>query len=582
MSTGTAYNELLRALGSCRQAFVAAAVFSLFINALMLTQPLYMMEMYNRVLPTQSTETLLVLTALVVGLLGVMALLDTLRSRLLIRVSGRLDLLLSNRILAAMFRTQLRDPRAGSGEALRDFDTIRQFVSGPGTNAFFDAPWTPVMIGVTFLFHPLLGWVAIGGALILFALATLNEWVTRKPIEEANRHATATLATVSTSLRNAETMEAMGMFGNLSRRAFERRNEMLRLQEVASDRGATITAASKVFRIMLQVALLGLGAWLVINNAMSPGGIIAASIVVGRALAPIEMAVGTWKHFIAARAAWHRLSALLAANPAEPERTALPRPTGALAIEEITVRPPGSGVATLHRVSLAARPGEVIGIVGPSGGGKSTLARVLVGAWHPYRGTVRLDGADVHQWNRAALGPHIGYLPQDVELFEGTVAENIARFGELDSEKIVAAAQKAGVHEMILRLPQGYETQIAHGGAMLSGGQRQRIGLARALYGEPVLVVLDEPNSNLDQDGEAALVRAVLGMKEAGTTVVLITHRPSVLNAMDTLVLIAEGEMRMSGPRAEMIARLTRPTPVETAPRGAEPAAGPVAAAARS
>jgi PrtD family type I secretion system ABC transporter len=572
----------MRALGSCRQAFFAAAIFSLFINGLMLVQPLYMMEVYNRVLPTQSTETLLVLTGLVIAMLAVMALLDALRSRLLIRVSGRLDLTLSNRILAAAFRATLRNPRAGAAEGLRDFDTIRQFVSGPGTNAFFDAPWTPVMIGLTFMFHPLLGWVAVAGGIILFALAALNEWATRKPIEAANRHASAMLGTVAASLRNAETMEAMGMFGNVSNRAFERRNEMLRLQEVASDRAATITAVSKVFRIVLQVALLGLGAWLVIHQAMSPGGIIASSIVVGRALAPIETAVGTWKHFIAARSAWSRLNELLAHAPDEAPRTELPRPTGALAVEDVTVRPPGSKTATLNRVSLTAQPGEVIGVVGPSGGGKSTLARLLVGAWQPYRGTVRLDGADVHQWNREELGPHVGYLPQDVELFEGTVAENIARFGMLDSEKIVAAAKMAGVHEMILRLPQGYETEIGQGGSVLSGGQRQRIGLARALYGDPVLLVLDEPNSNLDQEGEGALVRAVLDMKQAGTTVVLITHRPSVLNAMDTLVLIADGEIRMSGPRNEMIARLTRPMPVDTAQRGAGPVAAPAPAVARS
>lgn len=562
MKSKTETNELTRALASCRQAFVAAAAFSLFINGLMLAQPLYMMEIYNRILPTQSGSTLLVLTGLIIALLAMMAFLDTLRSRLLVRISGRLDLLLSNRVLSAMFRASLRSPKAAAGEGLRDFDAVRQFLAGQGTTAFFDAPWTPVMIAVTFLFHPLLGWIAVGGAVVLFALAALNELATRKPMERANAQAAAMLSTVAASLRNAETMEAMGMFGNVRQRAFERRNEMLRLQELASDRAATITAVTKVVRIGLQVALLGTGAWLVIENAMSAGGIIASSIVVGRALAPIETALGTWKQFIGARSAWARLTELLAQSQDLPRRTSLPRPHGDLALEEVTALPPGGKVPTLKRVSLTARAGEVVGIIGPSGGGKSTLARLVVGAWAPIAGKVRLDGADVHQWDRAELGPYIGYLPQDVELFDGTVAENIARFGALDSDKIVAAAQKAGVHDMILRLAQGYDTPIGAAGSVLSAGQRQRLGLARALYGDPVLVVLDEPNSNLDQDGEAALVRAVVGMKAAGTTVVLITHRPSVLSTMDTIVLLADGEIRMAGPRAEMIAKMTRPLPV--------------------
>ncbi len=556
MNQKNSHGELRKALLSCRQAFVWAAAFSLFINGLMLAQPLYMMQIYNRILPTQSEATLLVLTGLVVALLALMAFLDVVRSRLLVRVSGRLDLALGRRVLGAMFGAHLR----GKGsDGLRDFDTVRQFLAGPGPTAFFDAPWMPVMIAVTFLFHPLLGWVAVGGGVLLFALAVLNEVTTRRPMEEASRHTAATHAMVSGSLRNAEAMQAMGMFGGVADRAFARRNEMLRLQQVASDRAATVMAISKTVRIGLQVALLGLGAWLVIQNQMSAGGIIAVSIVVGRALAPIETVIGTWKQFVAARSAWGRLDTLLAGAPADAERTALPAPKGELTLEDVTIVPPGSGTPTLRRVGLRAAPGEVLGIVGPSGGGKSTLARAIVGAWRPLAGKVRLDGADIEHWDAAALGPHIGYMPQDVELFDGTVAENIARFGAGGSAPIVAAARRAGVHEMILRLPQGYETPIGVGGSVLSAGQRQRIGLARAMYGDPKLVVLDEPNSNLDQDGEAALVQAILEMKRAGTTVVLITHRPTVLGTMDTIVLLADGEVRMAGPRAEVLNKLTRP-----------------------
>lgn len=534
------------------------AAFSFFINILMLTSPLYMMQIYNRVLPTRSEPTLIVLTGLVVGLMAVMAILEIVRSRLLVRVSGRLDLLMSGRILSAVFSSSLRGS-ANTAEGLRDFDAVRQFLTGAGILAFFDAPWTPLMIAVTFLFHPLLGVIATVGAVVLFALAALNEVTTRGPLNEANRQSAGTLAMVGSSLRNAETIEAMGMFGDLRRRWFERRHEMLQLQQTASDRAGAITAVSKTLRLLLQTALLGVGAWLVLQNEMSAGAIIASSIVVGRALAPIEMAIGSWKQFLAARSGWRRLGVLLTQEREPGPRTSLPKPLGSLTVETVTAVPPGGQTPTLRGLAVSVRPGEVLGVVGPSGSGKSTLARLMVGAWRPLAGKVRLDGADLHNWDRAELGPHIGYLPQEVELFDGSVAENIARFGELDAARIIAAAQRAGVHEMILRLPQGYETPIGAGGRHLSAGQRQRVGLARALYGDPVLVVLDEPNSNLDTEGEAALVQAILDMKQRGTAVVLVTHRPSVLGTMDNLLVLMEGEMRMYGPRAEVLAKLTRP-----------------------
>ncbi|MBF0332085.1 MAG: type I secretion system permease/ATPase [Alphaproteobacteria bacterium] len=563
---GTEYRngtgELRAALGACRRGFAAAALFSFFINALMLVQPIYMMQVYNRILPTRSDETLLVLTVMVVALLAVMAFLDAVRSRILARVGGRLDVILGGRVLSAMFGAQLAGHR-GASEGLRDLDQVRQFASGPGTGAFFDAPWTPLMIGLTFLFHPLLGVIASAGALLLFLLAALGEVAVRKPHEDAARQAAGLMAAIGGSLRNAETVEAMGMFPAIRRRAFQCRENLLVLQELAADRSAAISAVTKVTRIVLQVALLGVGAWLVNAGAMSPGGIIASSIVVGRALAPVETALGTWRQFIGARGAWRRLGELLTASPAEPPATALPAPMGALDLDGVTAAPPGGAVPTLRDVTLSVRPGEVLGVIGPSGGGKSTLARLMVGAWRPQSGKVRLDGADIMGRDRAAIGPHLGYLPQDVELFDGTVAENIARFGEMDSEKIVSAAMRAGAHDMILRLPKGYDTPIGPAGGVLSGGQRQRVGLARALYGQPVLVVLDEPNSNLDQDGEAALLMAVRHLKRSDVAVVLITHRPSVLGVVDTLAVVADGEIRQIGPRAEIMARLTRPVAVD-------------------
>ena len=558
-------SEVRAALATCRSAFLMTAAFSAFINLLMLVSPLYMMQVYDRVLHSRSEATLLMLTLITVGLLGVMALLEVIRSRILVRVGGRMDQLLSERVLSAQFQASLHRIGANPGQASRDFDTVRQFLTGAGIFAFFDAPWTPLILAVMFMFHPVLGLIALGGGIALFALALINEAVTKKVLEAANKNAVVAAGAIDSSMRNAEVLEAMGMFGNFRDRWAGRRDEILRLQAVASDRAGVIMGLTKFIRLLLQTAILGGGAWLAIHEQISPGVIIAASILMGRALAPVEQAIGTWKQFVGARIAHRRLCELLNRVPKPQERTALPRPAGDLKVETVVVVPPGSTAPTLSRVSFDLAAGQVLGVIGPSGAGKSTLARLLVGAWRPYAGTVRVDGADLHNWDPEARGDFMGYLPQDVELFDGSVAENIARFGGTDSEAIVTAARRAGVHDMILRLPQGYDTPIGTGGCALSGGQRQRIGLARAVYGGPCLVILDEPNSNLDDEGESALVHAITELKRAGTTVVIISHRPSILGVTDQILVLADGTVRMFGARAEVLARFTRPV-VATAP----------------
>ena len=558
-------SEVKAALATCRSAFFMTAAFSAFINLLMLVSPLYMMQVYDRVLHSRSEATLLMLTLITVGLLGVMALLEVIRSRILVRVGGRMDQLLSERILSAQFQASLHRIGANPGQASRDFDTVRQFLTGAGIFAFFDAPWTPLILALMFMFHPVLGLIALVGGILLFGLALINEAVTKKPLEEANKNAVVAAGAIDSSMRNAEVLEAMGMFGNFRDRWAGRREEILRLQAIASDRAGVIMGLTKFIRLLLQTAILGGGAYLAIHEQISPGLIIAGSIMMGRALAPVEQAIGTWKQFVGARIAHRRLTELLSRVPKCQERVALPRPTGDLKVESVVVVPPGSSAPTLSRVSFDLPAGQVLGVIGPSGAGKSTLARLLVGAWRPYAGTVRIDGADLHNWDPEARGDFMGYLPQDVELFDGSVAENIARFGEMDSEAIVTAAKRAGVHDMILHLPQGYDTPIGTGGCALSGGQRQRIGLARAVYGGPCLVILDEPNSNLDDEGEAALVYAITELKRSGTTVVIISHRPSILGVTDQILVLAEGTVRMFGNRAEVLARFTRPV-VATAP----------------
>jgi len=525
-----------------------------------MASPIYMMEIYNRVLPTQSMPTLYVLTALAAGLILVSALLEIIRSRLLVRVSARLDRQLNDRILAATFVGALGSTNGGT-QPLRDLDTVRQFIGGSGTLVFFDIPWTPLLILVIFLCHPLLGLITTGGALVLFLLAILNDVTTRGPLEQANRQSLDQLGFVGGSLRNAEAVHAMGMFASLCRRRAPAQTLLLRFQSVASDRAGVLTAVSKAFRQLLQTAILGAAAYLALNNQISAGEIVAVSLISGRALAPLETAIGTWKQFLAARSAYTRVASLLSRIPAPMRRTSLPRPTGAVEMHRLVATVPGGVVPILKNVELRIAAGSITGIVGPSGAGKSTLLRVLVGVWQPMAGNVRLDGFDLSSWNRDELGAQIGYLPQDVELLQGTVAENIARFGDCDSSAIVAAAQRAGAHEMIGRLPQGYDTPIGPSGVTLSGGQRQRVGLARAMFGHPALVVLDEPNANLDQNGECALNEALVLLRQEGITVVLTTHKASLLDLTDSIVVVEDGLIVAHGSRQDVMRRLNQAAP---------------------
>lgn len=549
-------NILEKTLGALKRFFITAGLFSFFINALMLVPAIYMLQVYDRVLVSRNEMTLYMLTLIVLGFYVLMGGLEWLRSRLMVQAGLKLDAELNDKVLSSAFRQNLRQSGANAEQSLSDLNGVRQFLTGNGLFAFFDAPWTPLFIAVIFLMHPMLGLVSLIGALLLFGLALLTEYRTQKPLAAANAAGIAANQFASNSFRNAEVIEAMGMFPSLRTRWYALHSKMLALQAVASDRAGSISAITRVTRISLQSLILGFGALLVIDGQITPGAMIAASILMGRALAPVEQAIGAWKQFVGTRGAYNRLKILLDDYQPPSGGISLPTPRGEYRLENVIAAAPGGSVPILKGVSLVIPKGAVIGVIGPSGSGKSTLARLLVGVWGAAAGKVRLDGADVYAWNKDELGPWVGYLPQDVELFDGSVAENIARFGELDSEAIVRAATLAGVHDMILHLPAGYETQIGNGGSALSGGQRQRIALARALYGDPSVVVLDEPNSNLDDVGEAALVSALGQLKANGKTVVVITHRTNVLSIIDLLLVLRDGAIQGYGPPAEVIAAL--------------------------
>jgi len=557
-------SELWLALNSCRQSFLMVGLFSMFINLLMLVPPLYMLQIYDRVLASRSESTLLMLTLLVIGLMMVLGALEWVRSRILIRVGARLDTDINSRLFGAMYDNNLRMPGVSSVQPLNDLSSLRQFLTSHALFAFFDVPWMPIYILVLFLFHPYFGWIAIAGALILFTLTLTNEIRTRGLLAVANGEYIAANNYAGSNLRNAEVLEAMGMQSRIRQRWLDRHAKVLGLQALASDRSGVVSAVSRSFRLLLQSMVLGVGAWLAIQHIVTPGVMIAASILLGRALAPIDLMIGGWRGFVGARTAYRRLNELLTTIPERPATMSLPAPSGILAVESVVVTPPGATVPVVRGVSFTLSAGESLGLIGPSASGKSTLARALLGIWPAYAGTVRLDGADIFAWNRDELGPHIGYLPQDIELFDGTISENIARFGQVDADQVVIAARRAGVHEMILRLPKGYDTSIGEYGGALSGGQRQRIALARALYGEPVLLVLDEPNSNLDDQGEAALVNALDDLKKRNKTVIIITHRPSILANVDKMLVLKDGQTQLFGPRQEIMAKFARPAAVRS------------------
>jgi ATP-binding cassette subfamily C protein RsaD len=544
------------ALAAVRPAVVIAVIFSLFINILALVSPLYMLQIYDRVLSSRNTNTLIVLSLIVVFLLMVYAALEWCRTQILVRGGVRFDRELQKPLFGSVLTASLRGANNAETQAFRDGDSVREFLTGPGLIAFCDAPWIPVFVAVSFVLHPLFGVLAIAGGLVIFALALANEFVTRRSLQQASVSSIAAQNDAAATMRNSEVMRAMGMWHGLRDRWLTKRDEMIRSQAVASDRGGGMMASIRFFRAFLQTGILGLGAYLAIIGSISPGAMIAASILVGRALAPIESAVGQWKSFVSARSAWSRLQALFRKTQEEGEKMNLPAPKGALSIEAVVVAPPGAKKPTIKALSFTLEPGTALGVIGPSAAGKSSLARALVGVWPTLAGAVRLDGFDIKQWQPEHLGQHIGYLPQDVELFSGTIAENIGRFKTIDSDKVVAAARLAGVHEMIQQLPEGYDTQIGDDGVALSGGQRQRIALARAIYGDPVLIVLDEPNASLDSHGEAALVQALRRLKEYKRTVVFITHKPNLLSVADKIMVLNQGAAQAFGDRDEVLGRM--------------------------
>ncbi len=553
----SASSDLEWALKACKGAFLSAAGFSMVINLLMLVPSLYMLQIYDRVVTTGNKSTLLMLTLIVFVLFLTMSILEWVRSQILVRVSTRLETLLNQRVFAVAYKLSLYSAgQRANTQALDDLTALRQFLTGNGLFAFFDAPWLPIYIALMFVFHAWYGWFSVVTAIILVLIAIANEKATASTLDEANKVAMLGRGQVSSNLRNAEVIEAMGMMKNVRSRWLKTTEQVLLLQAVASARAGMIGAASKVVRLTSQSLILGLGAYLVIEREITPGLMIAGSILLGRALAPIDMMIGTWKGFVNARGQYRRLQELLLKIPADSEKMSLPAPQGNIRFEEAHVAPPGAKVSVLKGISLIIESGDLLGVVGASGAGKSTFARALLGIWPTASGKIRLDGAEVSSWNRDELGPYIGYLPQDIELFEGTISENIARFGDINPEQVVAAAKMADVHELILQLPDGYDTVISAGGGSLSGGQRQRIGLARALYGNPVLVVLDEPNSNLDELGELALAAALDRLKQTRTTVILITHRQSVLAKVDKLLVLANGQIAVYGPRDQVIAHL--------------------------
>ena len=553
-------NPVLKdAFAACRGGFLAVAVFSLFINLLMLTVPLYMLQIFDRVLTSRSTETLVMLLLIAGAALLVMAGLDGLRGVLMVRISSWLDGRLGGPVLAESISGQLRKGGEPSVQGLRDLTTVRTFLTGPGVFPIMDAPWTPIFVAVIFLLHPMLGWLSLGGAIVLFALALTNELATRNLLMSSGGAGMKALNHAQAAVRNADVVEAMGMMPALVRRWQNQNAEAIALQARASGRAGAITAISKFLRLCLQLGVLSLGAWLVLQNELTPGGMIAGSILMARALAPVEQAIGTWKSLIAARDAYRRFATQLMQAPPREGGMKLPTPAGKIDVEGLVYAHPGSSEPILRNIAFRLGAGDALGLIGPTAAGKTTLARLLVGNMVPRAGHARLDGMDVAQWDSDDLGRHIGYLPQDVELFSGSVQENIARMDEGDPEQVVAAARLAGVHEMILGMEKGYDTQIGDGGVALSGGQRQRIALARAVYGDPKFVVLDEPNANLDRDGEAALLEAIQALKERKVTLVVIAHRPGILQHVDKVLALREGAVLMFGPRDDVIAKLTAP-----------------------
>jgi PrtD family type I secretion system ABC transporter len=547
--------EFQHAVRACWAVAGKAGLFSFAINLLVLAPSIYMLQVYDRVLTSGRVETLAMMTGLLAGALLLMGALEALRSILLSRASTWLSSRLGPLYLGLSVRSRLVGDASGA-QPLRDLAQVQSFLSSPALTVFFDAPWTPFFILLIWFLHPWLGAFAIASAVALLAFSLVNEMVTRKANQQANSEQIVTLQQAEAAIRNAEVVRAMGMLPAMLHRWQARHGTALAAQQTAAERNGALLGFTKFLRFFVQSATLGLGAYLVLRNEVSAGAMIASSILLGRALAPVETAMGSWRNFAATRVAYARLKGRMASIPPEPRRMRLPAPEGHVSLRNVSYAPPGVRALALQDVSFTLSPGEAVAVIGASASGKTSLCRLLVGINRPTSGEIRLDGAELHHWNMDDLGAHIGYLPQDVELFAGSVRDNIARMDAPDDEAVARAAFTAHAHDMIQRLPHGYDTQIGDGGARLSGGQRQRIGLARAIYGRPRLIVLDEPNANLDQAGESALAAAIAELKEEGVTLVIVGHRPSTLAQADKILLLREGRVELFGPRAEVLARL--------------------------
>lgn len=549
-------SELSAVILSFKNTFITVGLFSFVVNVLLLVPAIYMLQIYDRVLTSRNQDTLLMLTIIMIMMYVVIGFLEWIRSQILIRLGNVMDQRLSEKVFQAAFEKSLRFGSANATQYFHDLTSVRQFLTGNGLFAFFDSPWTPIFIAVIFFMHPLLGVFSIVSALFLLGMAALTELAGRQPLAEANKLFNSATTYAGANLRNAEAIEAMGMLGPVRKYWYRKHETFLKLQAMASERVSVVSAITKFARLTSQSLILGLGAYLALQNAITPGMMIAASILMGRALYPVEMAIGMWRQFLATRTAYNRLEEVLGALSVQKGSMSLPAPNGVLTVRNLVAGPPGTNKQILKGVNFTANPGEIMALIGPSAGGKTTLARMITGIWPPFAGEVRLDGVDVYTWDKAELGPYIGYLPQDIEILDGTIAENIARFGEIDSEKVVKAAKETGIHEIILQFPEGYDTPVGEGGLFLSGGQKQRIALARAIYDAPVLFVLDEPDSNLDEAGESALIQTLLRLKAEKRTVFMITHRNALLSVADKVLLLVNGSPLAYGPRDEVLARM--------------------------
>ena len=547
--------DLERAIRACRSAFRTCALFSLIINVLMLASPVYMLQVYDRVLTTGRIETLVMLTLMAMVAIAVMCALDALRTCVTIRVGSWLNEELGPAYLACAVRGRLNGDPSGV-EHLRDISQIQNFIATQGLSAFFDAPWVPIFVGLIWILHPMLGGVAIFSAVVLFLLSIANEFATRKATRTANNKQIEATLLAEAIVRNAEIVQAMHMLPAMTQRWAGINSTVVDSLRRSGDIGGLVLATTKFVRLFVQVAILGVGAWLVVESQLSAGAMIAASILLGRALAPVELVISMWRNFMGARFSYHRLKKAIEENPAPRSRTMLPTPSGKVVVEDLSYITPNTGQLILSKVSCAVEPGEALAIIGPSGAGKSTLCRLMVGLAIPEVGEIRLDGSPIHHWDGEQIGRHIGFLPQDVELFTGTVRDNIARMQRVDDASVLKAAKLAYAHEMIQHFPQGYDTHIGDGGVRLSGGQRQQIGLARAVFGGPRFIVLDEPNANLDQAGETALVEAIENLKRSGVALVLVGHRPSTLSVADKVLFLKEGHVVMFGERDEVLEEL--------------------------